>query len=246
LRAVILAAGSSTRLYPLTKETPKCLLEVGGKTLIEHQLGALDDVRVSEAIVVTGYLSHMLEAKLDSLRARYGFKISLADNPRYAETNNVYSLWVAKDRLAGGPFLCLHADVLFHPRILRAAAASPEEVCLVADREVLEETMKLKVDGPRVTAVGKHVSMEEASGTFLGLAKFSESGGGLMMAEVERVIEAGQTGAYFTSAVERLIGDGARVGVCYTEGLPWIEIDFPDELERARSRVYPRISAAGA
>jgi choline kinase len=244
LKAVLLAAGSSTRLYPLTESTPKCLLEVGGKTLLEHQLDALAICDVSEVIIVTGYLSHLLTEKIEQLQGRYPFEFSFIHNARYADTNNIYSLWTARESLKNTSFLCLHADVLFHPQILRNGALSSADVCLIADREVLEETMKLKIEDGRVISVGKHVKMEEASGTFLGLVKFSEEGSDRMFEKVDRLIDEGQIKGYFTDAIERLIADRFPVGVSFTQGLPWIEIDVKEELEQARRQVHSQIMEA--
>ncbi len=244
LKAVILAAGSSTRLYPLTVDTPKCLLEVGGQTLLQHQLDALGTCGVSEVVVVTGYLSHLLVQKIETIKSQYEFGFSFAHNARFAETNNLYSLWTARKQTIGDDFLCLHADVLFHPEILHAGARAADDVCLVADREVLEETMKLKTVGERVTAVGKHVQMAEASGTFLGLAKFSAEGGRRMFAEVERLVEANDTNVYFTAAIERLIADKFPIAASFVENWPWIEIDFAEELVLAREVVFPQMMEA--
>lgn len=234
------------RLYPLTQDTPKCLLEVGGQTLLEHQLDALAICGVSEVVIVTGYLSHRLIEKIERAGARYPFAFSFIHNARYAETNNLYSLWTAKEQVAGDEFLCLHADVLFHPEILRAGATSEDNVCLVADREIFEETMKLKMQGDRVIAVGKHVGAREASGTFLGLAKFSAEGGRRVFAEVENLIAENQINLYFTAAIERLIADNFFVAASFTEGLPWIEIDFPEEFDRARNEIFPLVAGARA
>ena len=244
MKAVVLAAGSSTRLYPVTENVPKCLLEVGGQTLLEHHLDALAAAGSSDAIVVTGYLSNLLTEKIESVAARYPFRFSFAYNARFAETNNLYSLWTAREFVEGDDFLCLHADVLFHPEILRAGAESGDDICLVADREVLEETMKLKTEGTRVVAVGKHVTEREATGTFLGLAKFSAEGGRRMLTETARLVEANETNVYFTRAIESLIVENFPVAARFIENLPWIEIDFPEELERARQEVFPQLLAA--
>lgn len=246
MKAVILAAGSSTRLYPVTENVPKCLLEVGGQTLLEHQLDALAELDVGEVVIVTGYLSHLLTEKIEGIKARYPFPFSFAYNARFAKTNNLYSLWMAREHVEGEDFLCLHADVLFHPEILRAGATAGDDVCLIADREVLEETMKLKTEGERVVTVGKHVRVAEASGTFLGLAKFSAEGGRRMFIEAEKLIEANETNVYFTAAIERLIAGGFTVTVRFIENLSWIEIDFPEELDRARTEVFPQIRKARA
>lgn len=242
MKSVILAAGKATRLYPLTKEMPKSLLVVGDKTILEHQFDSLRRLDLSEVVVVTGYLSGMLEQNINVVSDSYPFSISLVHNPLYADTNNIYSLWLAKDRLIGEPFLCLHADVLFDPAILDPSLTNSFDICLVADDKVLEETMKIRVEDGKVTSVGKHVTMQGASGTFLGLAWFSTTGSNRMFQELEKIVESGQTNGYFTDAVEELIRGGLAVGACSTRRLPWIEIDFPEELEEARTKVYPKIS----
>ncbi|MDQ3666292.1 MAG: phosphocholine cytidylyltransferase family protein [Acidobacteriota bacterium] len=244
MKAVILAAGSSTRLYPLTIDQPKCLLEVGDQTLIEHQLDALATCGVTEVVIVTGYLSHLITGRVEDLKAGYPFAVRFAHNARFAGTNNLYSLWTAREQIEGEDFLCMHADVLFHPEILRAGARATDDVCLVADRAVLDETMKLKTVGSRVKEVGKHLSMNEASGTFLGLAKFSVAGGRRVMAETEKLVEAGETNLYFTAAIERMIADGFPVAACFTEGLAWIEIDVAEELAVAREQIFPLLAGA--
>jgi choline kinase len=249
LKAVLLAAGRSTRLYPLTLDKPKSLLEVGGKTLLEYQLDALANCGIQELVIVTGYLDHLIETKIKSVQNRYAFAFEFIYNERFAETNNMYSLWTARESLTGGDFLCLHADVLFHPEILRAAANAEGNITLVADREILEETMKLKLNDEsenQVASVGKHISMKEASGTFLGIAKFSAGGGRLLFDELDRLVKAGETNAYFTAAVEILIKKNCKVTACFTDGLSWIEIDFPEELSEAEKKVLPMLLAKSA
>lgn len=244
MKAVLLVAGRSTRLYPLTLDKPKCLLEAGGRTLLEHQLDALAAVGIDELILVTGYLREMIEAKIDEVRDRYPFPFKFVFSPDYAHTNNLHSLWAAHDELIDSDFLCLHADVLFHPGILQAAAADDRDIVLVAEREVLQETMKLQLDGDRVTSVGKHISMKEADGTFPGIAKFSAIGSRLVFPEIEAIADSDEKNAYFTMAVESLIEQGQEVNACFTAGLPWIEIDFAAELVEAEERVLPLITNA--
>jgi choline kinase len=241
MKAVLLVAGRSTRLYPLTLDKPKCLLEVGGKTLLEHQLDALATCGVTELILVTGYLREMIEAKVDEIRDHYPFPFKFVFSPDFAKTNNLHSLWAAREDL-GEDFLCLHADVLFHPGILQKAAADLRDLVLVAEPEILQETMKLQLDGDRVTSVGKHISMKEADGTFPGIAKFSAHGGQKLFAEMEHLLETDMN-AYFTFAVESLIKKGAEVNASFTESLPWIEIDIADELIQAEHEVLPLINA---
>ncbi|MBK9216865.1 MAG: phosphocholine cytidylyltransferase family protein [Chloracidobacterium sp.] len=240
MKAILLAAGRSTRLYPITLATPKCLLEVGGRTLLEYQLDALEKCGVDEVVVVTGYCREMIEAKFAEVGPRYSFAVKFVYNELFAETNNIYSLWTAKDAARGSEFLVMHADVLFHADILVNCCEQAGDIVLVADKHLHEETMKLVVADGRVTSVGKHVKFDEASGTFLGIAKFSSQGGEAMFDELDRVIEAGETNAYFTRALMGLIATGEEIGVSWTEGKAWIEVDFPEELEQAEN-VLPQI-----
>lgn len=242
MKAILLAAGRSTRLYPLTLNKPKSLLEVGGKTILEYQLDALANCGISELVIVTGYLNHLIESKIEQVKNRYSFDFKFVFNEKFADTNNIYSLWTAREDLIDKDFLCLHADVLFHPEILSSAAKSEAAITLVADREILQETMKLKLDGERVTSVGKHIGMKEASGTFLGIAKFSVEGGRLAFEELKNLIDAGETNAYFTLAVESLIEKNCEVKAVFTDDLPWIEIDFPEELSQAEAKVLPMLA----
>ncbi|MEO7540259.1 MAG: phosphocholine cytidylyltransferase family protein [Pyrinomonadaceae bacterium] len=244
MKAVLLVAGRSTRLYPLTLDKPKCLLEVGGRTLLEHQLDALALVGIDELILVTGYLREMIEAKIDEVRARYPYAFKYVFSPDFATTNNLHSLWAAHDDLLDTDFLCLHADVLFHPGILQSAASDDRDIVLVAEPEILQETMKLQLDGDCVTSVGKHISMKEAHGTFPGIAKFSALGSRLLFPEIEDITHSDEKNAYFTMAVESLIKQGQEVSACFTAGLPWIEIDFAAELVEAEERVLPLIRSS--
>lgn len=239
MKAVILAAGSSTRLYPLTRECPKCLLDVGGTTLLEHQLRALAACHIDEVVVVVGYLSEMIRHAVEQVHVTV--PLTFVHNPDYATTNNLYSLWMARDWLRDSAFVCLHADVLFHPWILQRCLSAEPEICLAVDQQIHQETMKVAIESGRVTQIGKGIEPEAISGTFLGMAKCSAPAGQMVLQETEVLVALGQTQRYFTAAIERLISKGIPVGFSWTDGLPWIEIDFAEELERARREVYPEI-----
>lgn len=242
MKAVILAAGSSTRLYPLTLDRPKCLLEIGGKTLLEYQLRALAACQVRELVLVVGYLSQQILQAVEDIRPT--IPLSAVYNRQYATTNNLYSLWAAREKLAGSPFICLHADLLLHPGILEKCPDTERDICLAVDREIHPETMKVAIESGRVTQVGKGITPEAISGTFLGIATCSAEAGRMVLDEVEALVEAKQTRAYFTAAIERLIGRGISVGFWLTDGLPWIEVDFLHDLERARQEIYPKMAEA--
>jgi choline kinase len=242
VRALVLAAGQAIRLRPFTVETPKCLLDVGGRPILAHLLEALAVERIAEAVIITGYLGEQIRAFVRGA----GFPVTVVENPRYAETNNLYSVWVGRDRLLGSPFVICYADILFHPDILKGCLEGPGDICLAVSTEVHAESKKVTVRGTRVLAVSKTVPPAEVTGTFLGIARFSSDGGRLFLAEIERLTQAGATNEYYTAALERLIAKGVPVHCSVTTGLPWIDIDGPQELDRAREEVLPRIVATHA
>ena len=94
MRAIILAAGLGTRLRPMTDNTPKALIKVKDKPLVEYQIEYLKEKGIDEIIIVVGYLHE----QFDYLKEKYGVK--LVFNDKYAEYNNFYSLYLVKDYLA--------------------------------------------------------------------------------------------------------------------------------------------------
>ena len=110
-QAIILAAGQGHRLWPYTQDRPKCLLDIGGKTILEHQVHALLAQGIDRITVVTGYLGHMIRDVL-------GEQAQYITNQHYTETSSMYSLWLARGAALEG-CLILNADVFFHPGILR-------------------------------------------------------------------------------------------------------------------------------
>ena len=112
---VILAAGMAKRLRPLTDTKPKCLLEVGSRTLLQRTVDAMLQAGISELVVVTGYRGEMLR---DFLTQHYPqLTIHFIDNTDYANNNNIFSLWMTRPYTDGHDFLLMDSDILFDPAI---------------------------------------------------------------------------------------------------------------------------------
>ena len=110
MKAIILAAGESSRLYPLTLTKPKCLIEVGGKRIIDHQIEMLRKVGIEDIVVVVGYKKDMIVNAL-------GSTVRYCEYNDFATTNNFATLWHIRDELKNN-FVCLFSDVLFEIDIL--------------------------------------------------------------------------------------------------------------------------------
>jgi len=230
-KAVIVAAGASLRLRPLTDAIPKCFLPVGGRPLIEYSLDALKACGIDRIAFVVGFLK-------DEFPARLGDRYEYIYNPFYATTNNMASLWFAKDFVKGSDFAYIHSDLLYHPAILAEALASDAEISLAVEKTACdEEMMKVRVDGDILLESSKEIAIEEAFGEWTGIAKFSERGWEKCLVEIEALLAAGRFNDYDTAAMNRLARKEAAIRIVSFEERPFIEIDFPDDLAKAETLV---------
>ena len=238
-KAIILAAGVGSRLRPLTNGVPKCLLDVGGQTILDRQIDALAEAGVGDVVIVVGYLESRIRAHLGS-RARY------IVNNRYEETNSLYSMWLAREELADGA-LILNSDVVVPRRVLgRLVEAPAADAVLVEFGSHFEpEDMKVTVDDGRVVDFGTHLPPARAHAHNVGVAKFSPEGAELLTACLEMLVHFGHENDWLPLAFREFAQHWPLLPVP-TDGLPWIEVDFPADLERARTEIAPVLAELDA
>jgi|ERR1035437_8140866 choline kinase len=172
MKTVILAAGAGSRLKPLTDHMPKCLLKVGVKCILEMTIENLLATNNSEIIIVTGYLENKIR---EFIRERFPhLQITYIYNELYASTNNIYSLWLAKDEVLGDDMMMLDSDIVFDERIISKLQNSGYKNCLALKRhEVHEEEIKVKTDAHGcVIEIGKDVTVSQAAGESIGIEIF--------------------------------------------------------------------------
>ena len=238
MRGVILAAGKGSRLNGIAGDSPKCLVEVGKRSLIRRQIDALRGAGIDEIVVVSG-------CQADRVRRACGHEITYVENREYARTNSLYSLWLARPLLFEG-FVVLNCDVLFHSVLLGdLLTARQEDALLLAYRDVHEapygdEEMKVKVRCGRVTSISKTIDPAEADGENLGIVKFGAEGAAALVDIMDRLIGAGELRAWAPRAFHEF-AQTRPLHAIGTRGLPWIEIDFPEDYQRAVSTVLPQI-----
>lgn len=253
--AVILAAGQSQGLLPLTENMPKPMLDVKGKSILERQIEVLNACGIKDIAVVRGYRKESVNVS----NVRY------YDNDDFAATNEVESLFCAKKEL-GGQFLFLYGDILFERGHLEKLLKSPADISLVVDRAWTDmrdsgggngrgvpDLVSLKdpqetgyrfvgSEAPhRVARVGRNVETGQAHGEFIGMALFSEKGARQLTDTYARLSERskGAVGeaaslkeASFTDIVQELVHGGAEVqALDVYKG--WLEIDTFDDYKRA-------------
>ena len=243
MKAVILAAGSGTRIRSAHGEHPKCLIEVDNTTILDHQLDALSMIGINEVAIVVGYEKEQIIAHVNARRLLIQ-RIHFIANPGFAITNNIYSLWLALDWLRDDSFIVLNADVIFDPEILQLAVRPNEPISMIVDPLWRDETMKVIIFDDRVIRMSKKISREEFSGTYIGITVFSKSIQNRFFRKMENVIAAGRVNEFFNVAVQELANEGVSVGYTSTDGLPWAEIDDPVDLMFAQQSVFPQLATA--
>lgn len=236
-KAIILSAGQGSRLLPHTENTPKCLLDLGGRSLLAWQLSALAEAGVQEAVVVTGFRTEQVEREIEQ-EAPAQMRVRTLFNPFYKLADNLASCWMARAEFAG-PALILNGDTLIEPEIARrllAAPAAPITVTIDRKPEYDADDMKVSTVGDRLTAIGKKLSAGETTGESIGFLRFEPSGSASFVGELEQTMRKPEgTGLWYLSAIHRLAHAGTEVRVASIEGLQWGELDFPADLVRNRA-----------
>src|ERR1043166_6546956 len=121
MKAVILAAGRGTRLREVHGERPKCLIEVDDKTILDHQIEGLLDAGIDEIAIMVGYEKQQIIRRVRKQFGHLAPPIEFIENSAFAITNNIYSLWMAREWINGDGFVCLNADVICDPQVLASA-----------------------------------------------------------------------------------------------------------------------------
>jgi len=244
MKAIILAAGQGTRIRSVHGEHPKCLIEVDDATILDHQLEALSMAGINEVAIVVGYEKEQIIAHVRSKKLSHNQSVHFIENPAFALTNNIYSLWVALDWLRGDSFVVLNADVIFDPGILKSAVRFYSPISMIVDPLWREETMKVIIEGDRVTRMSKKIRQEEFSGTYIGITIFSKTIQDRFARKIDDLVSAGRVNEFFNIAVQELADEGVRVGYTSTDGSAWAEIDDPLDLSFAQESIFPQLKRA--
>jgi choline kinase len=234
MKAVILAAGIASRLRPLTNNTPKCLLAIGEKNILELTIENLTANNISDIIIVTGYLENQITGFIKSRFPH--LNITFIHNEVYGSTNNIYSLWLTKNVLKGDDMLLLDSDIIFDMKIIEKLLNSGYENCLALKRhKVMDEEIKVRADGEgRVQEIGKEVKPAEAVGESVGIEIFRKD----TLTELFKIIDHKVTieknvNLFYESAFQELINNKKDIFIVDTNGYFCMEIDTPEDLQLA-------------
>jgi L-glutamine-phosphate cytidylyltransferase len=236
VEAIILAAGRGSRLASYTDDRPKCLVEVGGAPLIEHQLQMLDMAGIRRVLVVAGY-------RADEIRTVVGDRARIIENPEWEDTNSVFSLSLCRGHVDSA-MLVMNCDVLVHPLALQRLLAAPGSAFVYdSSSGDADEHMKVALANGRLTAMSKALPPHRVDGENVGILYFESRAAQLLLSAASELVCQGQRNVWMAAAVEQVASAVPLHGVNVSD-LPWIEIDFPDDLERACTKVWRQVIGA--
>lgn len=224
MKAIILSAGRGSRLLPLTETRPKCLLPVGGTTVLGRQLDTLEAGGISEAVVVTGFMAGLVDAEIAK---RTGpMKVTPFFNPFFQIADNLASCWMVREHM-NTDFVLINGDTLFEAALLQDVLDSPAQpIQVTIDHKASYDSddMKVKLDGSRLRAIGK--TLTDADAESIGFLRFMGDGPAIYRAKLEQMMRTQEgVSSWFLKAIDAIADTTGQVGTLAIDGRRWNELD---------------------
>ena len=236
------------RLRPLTDTKPKCLLEVGHRTLLERTVRAMQQAGITEFVVVTGYRGEMIRSFLENYAQNQqptansqqpATHFTFLHNADYEHNNNIYSLWMSMEVVRGKEFLLMDSDILCDPEAVVAIAQQQESALALNRHECGEEEIKVIVDAQNhIVEINKTCDPKQAIGESVGIEKMTAEYSEALYQELQKMIEGeGLVDVFYERCFERLIPQGYTFRVVDTTHYFSYELDTPEDFQRAQELI---------
>lgn len=236
MKAILISAGKGERLYPLTKNTPKSLLEVGnGLTLLETQLHSLAENNIREIVIITGFKAEQIEAKIKEYQKN--MNITTVFNPFFDISNNLLSVWMARHHMAGD-FITINGDDIFSADVIANLLKSPHDITMVIDEKATydDDDMKVIHKSGEVLQVSKKIDASVANGESIGIIKYTNKGPKIFTDMLDSMVRDLQNrNLFYLQAIQNIIDKGFKVHYSMCKETDWAELDFHPDLKLIRT-----------
>jgi choline kinase len=253
MRAVLLAAGVGDRLRPFTDHHPKCLVEVGQRSLLAHHLDLLSQIpEISGIVIVVGYLEDQIRDAVAAWKRQTGnpFAVAFEVNPEFLK-GSILSLHTAREHLVASDTVIMDADVLYPRELMERLVRAPHANCFLIDETCVPtgEEMMVCVSGERALHIARSREPSTQSGWDLtgegvGFFRLDQHDSVRLVAIMDAMIADGLDRVEYEAALDRFMKERVA-GYVPCGDLPWTEIDFPEDVAKAVDEVFPAILAAG-
>lgn len=240
--ALLLAAGTGSRLRPLTLNAPKCLTEVSGEPILGRLLDNLRIQGIKRLVVVTGYLDHCIREFLEENAA--DMQVDYVFNPVYQTTNNIYSLWLAQKAIDES-FVLIESDLVFEASMLEPLLI-PDKIAVSNILPWMNGTVVELNANQAVTAFHVSHDVDDARRyKTVNICSLSSQSWQRVIARLDRYVEDGRVGEYYETVFADMVADASLEfdAVMFDEN-KWYEIDAVKDLNQAEL-MFPRVSNIG-
>jgi len=248
MNAIILAAGMSSRLRPVTSDKPKCMLKLFNETLLERQIKIFRNYNINDITIVTGYRSEIIDIS----------NVNYVKNENYETTNINESLFCALEP-SNGPILVTYSDIVFEQKIIQQMLEITDGIRLAVDLDwkkhyqnrtmhTLSEAENVLVENGRILQIRKNIpqsSQNQQIGEFLGIMTLSSEHVKILLDRYSYLKNnhigtfhnsSSLSNAYITDMLQEIINYGINVNPVFTQGR-WCEIDTPEDLKNAEKLI---------
>lgn len=233
MKGVILAAGIGSRLRPMTDNKPKCLVTVANKPMLAYQLDAYRMAGIRDIVIIVGYKGEQIEKY-----CRYidDLNIKIVYNEEYEETNNMYSLYLAREHLDGKPFILNNADLVIESDIVSNMMNCEKPNLVAVDVNLFnEESMKVTCDNEGyIRDISKQIAQDSSNGCSIDFYKISSEISSILFAHIKNVIESGNRKDWTEVALQKIFKQpNVHFEILNVAGKKWVEVDNNDDLSLA-------------
>lgn len=241
MRAIILAAGIGSRLRPITDKKPKTLVTVNNRPILHYIIDALLANKINDIVICTGYKRNLIKDFCSRNYPQLDFQF--VDNKDYDSTNNLYSLYLAREHM-NGDFLLMNADLVFDKSVISKLIESKVSAFCIDEGVYMEESMKVTIDGHgSIASISKGIIEQDAYGVSIDVYLFKWNDCATLQSAVATAIERDKRLNDWTEALlnDLLIGGKIEIQPVNIHGVPWYEIDNFNDLSIAEKMFNPYI-----
>lgn len=232
MKAIILAAGMGSRLSSLTMNKPKPLLEIGSTTIIGRLVNQLRELGIKSIVLVVGYKKNLIKEYFEGDQ-----DITIVEYENYHSSNNLYTLWSIKEIL-DEDLIISFADLIMDSCIISNLISHKGDIAMsIYTKSILASTMRVQTENNFIKTITS-TKKEDATGNFIGIAKFSKKGCSILNKYMEYVIQLNDRNLYYTSAIDRYVRNGGIVQAIDIKDSSWVEVDNISDYTKARNTFY--------